>query len=90
MTTTSAARTVLATAGFLVVAAFFLTTEHRAHAFGLLPYLLVLACPLLHLFGHGGHGGHGGQGGHVGAPRGSRASPYDAQAGRTREPEDMP
>lgn len=54
-TGTSLVRTVLATAGFLAVAAFFLTTEHRAHLFGLLPFLLLLACPLLHVFGHGGH-----------------------------------
>jgi hypothetical protein len=46
---------------FLVLAglgAFFLISEHRAHALGLLPYLLLLACPLMHLFMHGGHG-HG-------------------------------
>lgn len=43
--------------GFLVVAAFFLWTEHRAHLLGILPYLLVLACPLMHLFHHG-HGHH--------------------------------
>jgi hypothetical protein len=43
---------------FLAIAAFFLFTEHRAHLFGILPYLLLLACPLLHLFMHGGHGGH--------------------------------
>lgn len=43
--------------GFLAVAAFFLWTEHRAHVLGALPYLLVLACPLMHLFHHG-HGGH--------------------------------
>lgn len=43
--------------GFLAVAAFFLWTEHRAHLLGILPYLLVLACPLMHLFHHGhGHG----------------------------------
>lgn len=47
--------------GFLAIAAFFLLTEHRAHLLGVLPYLLLLACPLMHLFhGHGGHGGHGG------------------------------
>ncbi|MEW6353540.1 MAG: DUF2933 domain-containing protein [Pseudomonadota bacterium] len=40
---------------FLAIAGFFLFTEHRAHLFGVLPYLLLLACPLLHLF-HGGHG----------------------------------
>ncbi|CAX23054.1 protein of unknown function [Methylorubrum extorquens DM4] len=43
---------------FLLIGAFYLLTEHRAHAFGVLPWLLLLACPLLHLFMHGGHG-HG-------------------------------
>ncbi|HWI83686.1 DUF2933 domain-containing protein [Ramlibacter sp.] len=43
--------------GFLAVAGFFLWTEHKAHLLGLLPYLLVAACPLMHLFHHGhGHG----------------------------------
>lgn len=46
---------------FLGIAAFFLLTEHRAHAWGALPYLLLLACPLLHFLMHGGHG-HGGHG----------------------------
>ena len=49
--------------GFLVVAAFFLFSEHRAHFFGVVPYLLLLACPLLHFFGHGGHGRHNSRGG---------------------------
>jgi hypothetical protein len=31
-----------------------------------LPYLLVAACPLMHLFMHHGHGGHGDHGGHGG------------------------
>lgn len=53
------ARTKIAFVIFLAVALFFLLTEHRAHFFGALPYLLILACPLLHLFHHGGHGGHG-------------------------------
>ncbi len=48
---------------FLAIAAFFLITEHRAHLYGILPYLLLLACPLLHLFMHRGHGGHGDGGG---------------------------
>ncbi|MCM2250728.1 MAG: DUF2933 domain-containing protein [Ramlibacter sp.] len=48
-----------ALAGFLAVAAFFLWTEHRAHLLGILPYLLILACPLMHIFHHGGHGRHG-------------------------------
>ncbi len=44
---------------FLAIAAFFLWTEHRAHLLGVLPYVLLLLCPLLHLL-HGGHGDHGG------------------------------
>lgn len=44
--------------GFALIAGYFLLTEHRAHIIQYLPFLLVLACPLLHLFhGHGGHGG---------------------------------
>lgn len=51
---------------FLVIAGFFLVTEHTAHVLGVLPYLLLLACPLLH-FLHGGHGsGHGGHRSHGG------------------------
>ena len=44
---------------FLAIAVFFLITEHRAHLFGALPFLLLLACPLMHLFMHHGHGAHG-------------------------------
>lgn len=44
---------------FLIVAGFYLITEHKAHVFGLLPFLLLLACPLLHVFMHRGHAGHG-------------------------------
>ncbi|MEO5658332.1 MAG: DUF2933 domain-containing protein [Polaromonas sp.] len=40
------------------VAGYFLLTEHRAHFFGALPFLLLLACPLMHVFMHGGHGHH--------------------------------
>ena len=53
-------RTWWAFAGFIAIAGFFLITEHRAHLFGMLPFLLLLACPFLHMFGHGGHGGHAG------------------------------
>lgn len=41
------------------VAAYFLLTEHLAHVVGALPFLLLLACPLMHVFMHGGHGSHG-------------------------------
>ncbi len=43
---------------FGAVAAYFLLSEHRAHFLGALPYLLLLACPLMHVFMHHGHGGH--------------------------------
>lgn len=33
--------------------------EHQAHLLGWLPWLFLLACPLMHVFMHGGHG-HGG------------------------------
>jgi len=56
------------------VIAFYLLREHWGHALGLLPYLLLLACPLLHLFhGHGGHG-HSGQA-------------HDSQGGNAEKPE---
>jgi hypothetical protein len=36
-------------------ALFYLLTEHRPHFFGWLPYLIILACPLMHVFMHRGH-----------------------------------
>ena len=54
--------------GFAVFAAFtviLLWEEHQAHLLGALPWLILIACPVLHLFMHGGHG-HGGKGGHGG------------------------
>lgn len=44
----------------LAVGGFLLLTEHRAHVLGAGLFLLLLACPLLHVFMHGGHSGHGG------------------------------
>ena len=55
----------LATIAFLLIAGFFLLSEHRAHTLGLLPFLLLLACPFLHMFMHRGHGGHRGHGRHI-------------------------
>ncbi len=53
----------IAVAGFFAIIAYFLWTEHRAHIASLmpfLPYLLLLACPLMHIFMHRGHSGpHG-------------------------------
>lgn len=51
---------------FMVVAgglgAYYLLTEHFTHVAQAIPYLFLLACPLMHLF-HGGHG-HGHQHNH--------------------------
>lgn len=52
----------LSSTGFwlmIAIALFYLLTEHRAHFIaGLtwLPFLLLLACLLMHVFGHSGHG----------------------------------
>ena len=53
---------------FGAVAAYFLLSEHRAHFLGALPYLLLLACPLMHLFMHHGHGRHPSPGEKVAGP----------------------
>jgi len=42
--------------GIASAALFYLLREHWAHMFGALPYLLFLACPLIHFFMHGKHG----------------------------------
>ena len=48
--------------GFSLIAGYFLITEHRAHLYGWLSaygiWLLLLACPLMHIFMHHDHGGH--------------------------------
>jgi Protein of unknown function (DUF2933) len=65
-------RSGLALLAFLGIAGFFLVTEHRAHVFGALPYLLLLACPLMHFLHRGHSGGHGRQGGPPPTDGGSR------------------
>lgn len=43
-----------------LIGVFFLLREHWAHVAGYWAYLILLACPLMHLFhGHGGHHAHG-------------------------------
>lgn len=56
---------------FLAIAAFFLILEHRAHVFGVLPYVLFLLCPVLHLLMHGRH----------------RDTPTDHEASQPRRPQ---
>ena len=66
----------------------WLLTRHAEHAIRYLPLLVLLACPLMHLFmhrghhhGHGGHAGHGGHEGH-GSHHGDEHG--DRPAGPTR------
>jgi hypothetical protein len=41
-----------------VAGGYYLMTRHEQHLLQVLPYLIFLACPLMHIFMHGGHGGH--------------------------------
>ena len=50
----------LAIGGFIAV---YLAVPNWAQTGPYLPWLLILAIPLLHVFMHGGHGAHGGMGG---------------------------
>ena len=43
------------------IGVYYLLTEHLTHVSQAIPYLVLLACPLMHLFhghGHSGHRGH--------------------------------
>lgn len=44
--------------GAIAIIAYYLLTEHRAHVLQFLPYLFLLACPLMHFFMHGSHSHH--------------------------------
>lgn len=48
-------RLIVGWTAFAAIAALLLVSEHRLHALGALPYLLLLACPLMHVFMHHGH-----------------------------------
>lgn len=46
----------LAVASLALILVFYVLREHWGHVLGYLPYLILLACPLMHLFhGHGSH-----------------------------------
>lgn len=52
-----------------LVGGVYLLREHWNHLAGNWVYLLLLACPLIHLLhGHGGHGSHGDRRGHAAPP----------------------
>lgn len=44
--------------GIGAIGLYFLLNGHWVHVVGALPYLFLLACPLMHIFKHRGHGGH--------------------------------
>ena len=67
---------------FVLIGGFLLVSEHRAHILGAALWLLILACPLLHIFGHGGYGSHGGHGGHGRPSDGASQSPRGSTEAR--------
>jgi len=82
----------LALIGFALIGGFFIFAEHQAHVLSWLPWLLLAACPLMHLFMHHGHGGHDHQSRHGmseepdAAPRlgsSARSDPSNAESGST-------
>lgn len=58
-----------------LIVLFFVLREHWEHVAGKWPYLLLLACPVIHVFMHGKHG-HAGQKNMPSTP-----SPADPHAG---------
>ena len=48
--------------GFAAIVLLMLAIEHRVHLVAWLPWIILAACPLMHLFMHGRHGTHGSHG----------------------------
>ncbi len=42
----------------IAMGGFYLFSEHQTHLVEYLPFLIFLACPLMHLFMHRGHHSH--------------------------------
>lgn len=66
------ARTALA--GFLLIATFILWKEHWSHFLCVLPWGILLLCPILYLLTYRRHGGHGDRESH-GSREASHGSP---------------
>ena len=60
---------------FALIGALLLIAEHRAHVLPWLPWLLLAACPLMHVFMHRGHGDHDHHGGRDGSDGGPKTGP---------------
>ncbi len=65
----------------LAAAVALLYFGHGAHMLQLAPFLILLACPLMHVFGHGGHGGHAHRQPNDAADRGEPPARPDAGGG---------
>ncbi len=70
--------------GFMAGAAIFLLKEHQAYILDVLPWALLLLCPVLHLFMHRGHGRHGVHGGHGDQGGGVSPGSHDMDKGQGR------
>lgn len=68
---------------FGAIGAFLLIAEHRVHALGFAPYLILLACLVMHFFMHRGHGAHAGHEGHANPKDESSAASLRARHGDT-------
>jgi hypothetical protein len=71
-----------ATFCLIALAGLALVIDHRSHVLGTLPYLLLLACPLMHLR-HAGLHGHATLPGPRDESQTVTSSPEDARAGGT-------
>lgn len=58
----------------LVLGSVYLITQHTQHVLRLLPFALLLLCPLLHLFMHAGHDDHDDHGGHTSTVQGGASA----------------
>ena len=72
-------RSAILLCGLLLIAGVYLLTEHSVHVYAALPFLLLLSCPLMHLFMHHGHGGH--HDSDAGPPSSKAAGPSGKAAG---------
>lgn len=48
----------VATLILIGAALYFIFVEHGEHVLPYLPFMIILLCPLMHIFMHRGHGGH--------------------------------
>jgi hypothetical protein len=67
-----------------VLALSAIALDHRSHVFGVLPYVVLLACPLIHLR----HGGRHGRAAHSG-PRSDQSPAVTPLPGNTRAGGDL-